>query len=215
MEDDALLRCLREHRALFTGGCRAKVMSIERMAHNEMDFNAEVSEACAVELRTQCRGVDSRQQLSCLERMGEVRAAKLAPTCSRVLQGFKERAAQSVELMGKVSSVCREDYELLCASASALQHPGASIQCLKDSRGQLRSKDCKAAVLGLMAGASRDSRLDAPCCRAPARTLVGASARNPSLGSTRCCRASAAATSSSARAQACGRAVSRKCLGRV
>ena len=32
MEDDALLRCLREHRALFTGGCRAKVMSIERMA---------------------------------------------------------------------------------------------------------------------------------------------------------------------------------------
>ena len=90
MEDDALLRCLREHRALFTGGCRAKVMSIERMAHNEMDFNAEVSEACAVELRTQCRGVDSRQQLSCLERMGEVRAAKLAPTCSRVLQGFKE-----------------------------------------------------------------------------------------------------------------------------
>ena len=47
------------------------------------------------------------------------RAAKLAPTCSRVLQGFKERAAQSVELMGKVSSVCREDYELLCASASA------------------------------------------------------------------------------------------------
>jgi len=161
MEDDALLRCLREHRALFTGGCRAKVMSIERMAHNEMDFNAEVSEACAVELRTQCRGVDSRQQLSCLERMGEVRAAKLAPTCSRVLQGFKERAAQSVELMGKVSSVCREDYELLCASASALQHPGASIQCLKDSRGQLRSKDCKATVLGLMAGASKDSRLDA------------------------------------------------------
>eukprot|EP00967_Tisochrysis_lutea_P066662 scaffold86939_cov32-Tisochrysis_lutea.AAC.3 len=43
LDDASLLTCLRESRDSFTGACRQKTFAVERMAHAEMDFNAEAS----------------------------------------------------------------------------------------------------------------------------------------------------------------------------
>lgn len=156
LDDASLLTCLRESRDSFTGACRQKTFAVERMAHAEMDFNAEVSETCALELRTRCRGVDSKQQMACLEML-----PFKSHECAELVISYRSRETSSLELMSRVADPCKEDFELLCASAKALQHPGASIQCLKDSRGSIRSPTCKAAVIDLMASASKDARYNA------------------------------------------------------
>jgi len=42
------------------------------------------------------------------------------------------------------------DYANLCAAASAQSHPGAAMQCLKDSRDLLQEEACHEAVLGVI-----------------------------------------------------------------
>jgi len=182
-----VLACIRKNEARLSDRCRAKATAIERIAHRELAHNAEVGAACAIELQSHCAATLHREaseasqkpttrlarasarapaqaeetSAACLDRHSRTQGArKFGDTCSNVLLEYQLRATESLDLLDEVRKPCAVDYANLCAAASAQSHPGAAMQCLKDNRDLLHEDKCHEAVLGAMARAAADARLD-------------------------------------------------------
>lgn len=157
--------CLLTHRANFSERCREKTDALEKLAHRELAFNANIRVSCGRELEgslARCKGVDSHLQLQCLWRArGQADSAEaMSDECSRTLRAFQLRAHESLELLEPVRKPCADDFKELCFSSSAISLPGFGLQCLKDNMDSLRGAECKRAVFELIVSTSADAQLD-------------------------------------------------------
>lgn len=133
-----LKKCLKEHEAELSEGCRAMAGKMKEKRQQKKD---ELEAACKEDKERLCKGVEPGEgrQMKCMKE----HEAELSEKCKAMSGKMKEKH-EAMKAMKDKAEACKADKERFCKDVQPGE--GRLIECLKAHEAEL-SEGCRAAKM--------------------------------------------------------------------